>query len=320
MGVMARALGFLLILGLIIQVAETSPGAFALAATMLILVLAGAYVLVNPLILPSRRRLLAEKSVHFVETLDLSDAEALKQRLLNAAERVACSPRDIEGFTTDVENTLIHAIALTKIQPHLATLRRKKAQNTYKDDYGIVHEGGWLDECEYFVTRVLLPLDRVLPRFISGKSNQYELLNDTSNSGTVQLWTEFINDLVEYDSANAVLTEITSMSGHDYEKFVANLIEICGWKALVTKGSGDQGADIITEQDGIRVVMQCKLYSSAVGNKAVQEVHAARAFYDCDYACVVSNADYTPSARKIAERTGVSLLHHDEIAEYLDDL
>lgn len=320
MGIMVRALGLLFILGLIIQVAETSPGTFGLAAAVLILVPAGTYVLANPLILPSRRRLLAEKGVHFVETLDLSNAEALKQRLLSAAERVVCSPRDIHGFTKDVENTLIHAIALTKIQPHLATLRRKKAQNSYKDDYGIVHEGGWLNECEYFITRVLLPLDRSLPRFIRGKSSQYELLNDASNSSTVQLWTEFIDALVEFDNANTILTDITSMSGHDYEKFIGNLIEKCGWKALVTKGSGDQGADIIAERHGIRVVMQCKLYSSAVGNKAVQEVHAARTFYDCDHACVVSNADYTPSARKIAERTGVSLLHHDEIAKYLDDL
>jgi HJR/Mrr/RecB family endonuclease len=61
-------------------------------------------------------------------------------------------------------------------------------------------------------------------------------------------------------------------------------------------------------------VLQCKLYSNPVGNKAVQEAHAARGFYEAKWAIVVSNRTYTPSARELAHSLGVVLVHHDELA------
>ena len=54
------------------------------------------------------------------------------------------------------------------------------------------------------------------------------------------------------------------------------------------------------------VVLQCKLYARPVGNKAVQEVAAARTFYDAGFAAVVSNADYTEAARRLARRNETS--------------
>lgn len=309
-----------ILLANIIDFARTEPASVALIAGGLALALAAAYVLVNPLILPRNRRLLAEKSVKFVDTLGLNDPSDINQRLLGAATVTAWSAHDIETFTSDVERTLIEAIALTKIEPHLATLRRKKAQNTYKDDYGIQHNSGWLKECNYFVTAVLLPLDQRVPQFISKVTQRYVFLTDAIDRDSIETWVAFLDDLVAADDSRSYLSDLTSMTGHDYETFVGNIVEDCGWGVLVTKGSGDQGADVIAERDGVRIVMQCKLYASTVGNKAVQEVFAAKVFYDCDDAWVVSNAAYTPSARKVAARTGVTLLHHDEIPELLEDL
>ena len=40
--------------------------------------------------------------------------------------------------------------------------------------------------------------------------------------------------------------------------------------------SGDQGADIIADKDGMRLIVQCKLLGRPVGNKAVQEAHSAQ--------------------------------------------
>jgi hypothetical protein len=69
-----------------------------------------------------------------------------------------------------------------------------------------------------------------------------------------------------------------SMSPTDYERFCADRFAAAGWKVRLTKGSGDQGADIVCEATGRRLVVQCKLYSGSVGNSAVQEVIAAREF------------------------------------------
>ena len=81
----------------------------------------------------------------------------------------------------------------------------------------------------------------------------------------------------------------------------------------MTKASGDQGADIIAERSGLRVVIQCKFYTSPVGNEALQQVVASRLHEHAAKAVVVSNANYTRAARQLAATTDVLLLHHDEL-------
>lgn len=93
-----------------------------------------------------------------------------------------------------------------------------------------------------------------------------------------------------------------------FEQHCVNILIGAGWIARTTVASGDQGVDITAEKAGRRVVLQCKLYSQPVGNKAVQEVIAGRMFAGADAAAVVTNATYTRSARDLARRTGVLLL------------
>jgi len=81
----------------------------------------------------------------------------------------------------------------------------------------------------------------------------------------------------------------------------------------MTKATGDQGADVIAEKDGARMVLQCKLYSSPVGNKAVQEAFAAQRHYRANASAVVTNAAYTASAISLAATTGVQLLHYTDL-------
>jgi len=45
----------------------------------------------------------------------------------------------------------------------------------------------------------------------------------------------------------------------------------------------------------------------------VQEAAAALRYWDGDRAAVVSNAGFTPAARRLATATGVLLLHHDAL-------
>ena len=75
------------------------------------------------------------------------------------------------------------------------------------------------------------------------------------------------------------LSEIDRMEGHDFEYFCAVLLKTNGYeKAEVTPGSGDQGIDVIAAKDGIRYGIQCKCYSSDIGNKAVQEAYSGKEF------------------------------------------
>ena len=108
--------------------------------------------------------------------------------------------------------------------------------------------------------------------------------------------------------------------GHAFEKWVAEALIGFGWQAKVTSGSGDQGIDVIAEKDGKKLGIQCKLYSSAIGNKAVQEAHAGKSYYDADAVAVLSNASYTSSAKDLARVTGVELLSHHDIPDLYEKI
>lgn len=102
---------------------------------------------------------------------------------------------------------------------------------------------------------------------------------------------------------------LTIESGQDYERHCARLLEEGGWKVTFTPTSGDQGVDLIAVKDSVTLALQCKWYSSPVGNAAVQEVLAGAAFIKAHAAAVVTNATYTPAARTLAAATDVHLLH-----------
>ncbi len=70
----------------------------------------------------------------------------------------------------------------------------------------------------------------------------------------------------------------------------------------------------MAEMAGRRMVVQCKLYGTAVGNRAVQEVYAAQAHFRAAAAVVVCDAGFTPSARALAASTGVRLASSADLA------
>ena len=72
---------------------------------------------------------------------------------------------------------------------------------------------------------------------------------------------------------------IDSMEGIEFEKYCAELLRKLGYIEIVrTPGSGDQGVDIVAVKNDIRYAIQCKRYSSDLGNTPIQEVVAGKAF------------------------------------------
>ena len=74
-----------------------------------------------------------------------------------------------------------------------------------------------------------------------------------------------------------------------FERFCALLLKDCGYSTRVTQASGDHGIDVIASKEGYTYNIQCKHYSKNVGNKAIQEAYAGRAFYGGNYAVVMTN-------------------------------
>ena len=109
-----------------------------------------------------------------------------------------------------------------------------------------------------------------------------------------------------------------TMEGHDFEFFCAKLLRLNGYQNVdVTRGSGDQGIDILAEKEGIKYGIQCKCYSSDIGNKAVQEAFAGKTYYGCHVAAVLTNRHFTRSAKALADSNHVLLWDREKLEELI---
>jgi hypothetical protein len=111
-------------------------------------------------------------------------------------------------------------------------------------------------------------------------------------------------------------------SGRDYELFLKQQIEKAfpSFSVDLTPASGDQGADLIVSTPSSKIAIQVKYYASPVGNAAVQEIFAAKSFYHADDCMVICNSSYTPSAKLLANRTGVLLATEADYLQILKEL
>lgn len=113
---------------------------------------------------------------------------------------------------------------------------------------------------------------------------------------------------------------VDKMGGHEFEYWCADLLRKNGFFGVkVTQGSGDQGVDILAQKDGIKYAIQCKCYSSDLGNKPVQEVNAGKTIYHCHVGAVMTNQFFTTGAKQAAEATGVLLWDRNKLMEFLEN-
>ncbi len=124
-----------------------------------------------------------------------------------------------------------------------------------------------------------------------------------------------ISHLIKGKSIN----DLDKVSGVDFERIVAHLFRQMHFRVDTTPVSGDYGADIIARKWGIKIVIQCKLYyNHSVGNKAVNEVHASKGYYDADVAMVITNHHYSHPAEILASKLNVTLIDRTGMKRLLD--
>ena len=122
----------------------------------------------------------------------------------------------------------------------------------------------------------------------------------------------FINSALDYSKIS---------NGYEFEAFVANLYRMLGYNVIdITSKSGDQGADVIIERDNIKYAIQVKYYNNPVGNKAIQEVVAAKSYYKTDKAMVVTNSTYTKQAQDLARANDVILVDGEKLEQLKNEI
>ena len=66
-------------------------------------------------------------------------------------------------------------------------------------------------------------------------------------------------------------------------------------------------------KDNLKTAVQVKKYTGRVGVAAVQEVYAAKTYYNAAYAIVVTNSYFTKQARELAAKLYVTLVDRDKL-------
>lgn len=116
---------------------------------------------------------------------------------------------------------------------------------------------------------------------------------------------------------NAKADELDSLSGPEFEDFLAGLYRAQGYGVELTPLTGDYGADLILIKDRRRIAVQAKRYAGSVGVSAVQEALSGQAYYRCDTAWVVTTGIFTANARELAHKSSVKLIGRSDIGNLM---
>lgn len=145
-----------------------------------------------------------------------------------------------------------------------------------------------------------------------------QFLSTRSKEGIRTFCNELISLVQIQENLNS--QNYDGMEGHQFEYFCADIMKKNGFiNVEVTQGSGDHGIDILADKDGISYAVQCKCYSSNIGNAAVQQAHTGKSLYHKDIAVVLTNRYFTPQAKEEAYALGVKLWDRDKLNEMIDN-
>jgi HJR/Mrr/RecB family endonuclease len=109
---------------------------------------------------------------------------------------------------------------------------------------------------------------------------------------------------------------IDSMSGTEFELYVAQLLPSQGYKHIELTEHYDFGFDILAEKEGVTWGIQVKRHSSPVKIEAVRQAVAALKHYDCDKAMVITNNSFSGPARELAVSNNCVLIDRQQLMRW----
>jgi restriction system protein len=114
------------------------------------------------------------------------------------------------------------------------------------------------------------------------------------------------------------MAQINTMSGTDFEVYLAYLLPKQGYKIIsLTRRSGDFGVDLIVSKNNKRIAVQAKRYSKSVGPAAIQQAVAGMAYYKCAGSMVITNSTFTPAAQSLARSNACELVDAVKLGEWI---
>jgi hypothetical protein len=106
-----------------------------------------------------------------------------------------------------------------------------------------------------------------------------------------------------------------SLRGVALEKALGNLYRKMGYRVRQTKGSGDEGIDLILEKEGAKTVVQCKGHANPVGVGAVRDLYGAMMHFGAPNAVLACPAGFTEGVVQFVSAKPIQLVSVKELIE-----
>lgn len=125
-----------------------------------------------------------------------------------------------------------------------------------------------------------------------------------------------------YRAKKTGISELDTLSGREFEIWLADFFKRMGFKVKLLKGYKDNGADLIVmDNKGHKFAIQAKKRTgSNVGVSAIGEVLRGQKWYKCDAALVVTNSDFTKQAWEESRACGVVLWNQQKLISIADNI
>jgi len=105
-----------------------------------------------------------------------------------------------------------------------------------------------------------------------------------------------------------------TLDGWQFEQEVANVFRLNGYKAKVTKGSGDGGVDIILNKNGRTSIVQCKHYQNPVPPEPIRALWGCKDDFGADEVILVASSGITDmGARFVQNKPDFKVYNLDDI-------
>lgn len=105
-----------------------------------------------------------------------------------------------------------------------------------------------------------------------------------------------------------------TLDGWQFEHEVARVFRLNGFKATVTKGSGDGGVDIILKKDGYKAIVQCKHHQYPLSPEPVRALWGIKDDWGADEVIMVASSGLTSSSAEfVRNKPNYKVLNLDDI-------
>lgn len=88
-----------------------------------------------------------------------------------------------------------------------------------------------------------------------------------------------------------------------------------GFEIEVTQGVADWGVDVFAEKDGMKYVVQAKMYGDCktkINRRMMMELYGVMRYFECQGAMMIFNGEMMPDAVKVAEKLDIQLVYIDQ--------